>query len=50
MARAIDMGALVDPSGLVRGVVATPVEIYVCVFSGKNGIVVLDMWDEEKEE
>ncbi len=50
VARAIDMGALVDPSGLVRGVVATPVEIYVCVFSGKNGIVVLDMWDEEKEE
>ncbi len=50
VARAVDLEPVLGEPGILRCVVATAPEVYVCNFAGKNGVVVLDMWEEEKEE
>lgn len=37
-------------SELVRSVVATPSEIYVGLFSGKESVVVLDVWNLQPDD
>ncbi len=49
LCRVIHLEPLVG-TAILRTVIATPVEIYLSTFSGKHGIIVLDIWDEDEEE
>ena len=42
-ARVISLDRLIDP-GLMRCLVAKPTEMYLCNYTDKYGIVVLDVW------